>query len=210
MNSYGREDLNILADEELVCMAKEGSGSAYDFLIEKYRDLAKTIAKKYFIAGGDNEDVIQEGMIGIFKAVRDYDEGKNASFRTFATLCIERQIQTAVSGANREKHKILNESISINLPTKDAGDEAGTNEVEMGSVIPSPGSDNPENLTLLRESFAELRKLSEVVLSDLEMQVFQGLVEGKSYREIAEALGKSPKSIDNAVQRVKRKLGVNN
>lgn len=209
MSILDREELNILTDEEIVRMAKEGSGSAYDFLIEKYRNLAKQIARKYFIAGADNDDVIQEGTIGIFKAVRDYDENKTASFGTFVTLCIERQIQTAVSGANREKHKILNESISIDAPATSVDGEAAE-DLEIGAVIPAKGSGDPEEVALLRETFAELRRQSQLVLSDLEMKVFNEMLRGRTYKEIAEELKKSPKSIDNAVQRVKRKLGLNN
>ena len=106
-------DLNVLTDESIVKMAQEGSNTAYEYLINKYKESAKMKSKSYFIAGADNEDVIQEGMIGIFKAVRDFDEEKDASFRTFAELCINRQILNAIKGANRQKHQILNESVSL-------------------------------------------------------------------------------------------------
>ena len=108
-------DLNVLTDESIVKMAQEGSGTAYEYLIDKYKELAKIKSKTYYIAGGDNEDVIQEGMIGIFKAIRDFDENKDASFRTFAELCINRQIVNAIKGANRQKHQILNESVPLHM-----------------------------------------------------------------------------------------------
>ena len=112
------KDLNILTDESIVKMAQEGSSTAYEYLINKYKELAKKKSKSYFIAGGDMEDVVQEGMIGIFKAIRDYDETQEASFRTFAELCVNRQIITAIKAANRQKHQILNEYVSLNAQSE--------------------------------------------------------------------------------------------
>ena len=203
------DDLNILTDETVIRMAREGSGSAYDILISKYKDLAKSIARKYYISGADNEDVVQEGMIGIFKAIRDYDIEGSVPFKPFASLCIERQIQTAVNGANREKHKILNESISLSVGAMASDDESqeGVSELSIVGAISASKVDEPEELTLIRETFSELQELSRENLSKFEVKVFDKLVHGKTYREIAEEMGKSPKSVDNAIQRIKKKIG---
>ena len=195
------EKNNILTDEEILKMAAEGSNSAYEFMLLKYRNLVKTIARKYYIAGADNEDVIQEGTIGLFKAIRDFDDEGGSSFGTFARLCIERQIQTAVSGANRDKHKILNESVPLDSA-------AGSEEAIAAESIPAGPKDDPEDLTLMRESISAIIELSEKVLSPLEARVFRGLMGGKDYKDIASDLGKSPKSIDNAIQRIRRKIQV--
>ena len=195
------EKNNILTDEEILKMAAEGSNSAYEFMLLKYRNLVKTIARKYYIAGADNEDVIQEGTIGLFKAIRDFDDEGGSSFGTFARLCIERQIQTAVSGANRDKHKILNESVPLDSAV-------GSEEAIAAESIPAGPKDDPEDLTLMRESISAIIELSEKVLSPLEARVFRGLMSGKDYKDIASDLGKSPKSIDNAIQRIRRKIQV--
>ena len=202
------KDFNILTDESIVRMAREGSGYAYDILISKYKDLAKTIARKYYINGADNEDVVQEGMIGIFKAIRDYDLDGTVPFKGFAGLCIERQIQTAVSGANREKHKILNESLPLYVTnsTEDGEDET-LPERNIAETISATKANEPEQAAVLRENLLELRALCRERLSELEKNVFNMLMEGKGYKEIAAELGKSPKSIDNAIQRIKKKIG---
>ena len=202
-------ELNILTDEEVVLMAREGSNSAYDILISKYKDFAKTIARKYYINGADNEDVVQEGMTGIFKAIRDFDADGKVPFKSFAALCIERQIQTAVSGANREKHKILNESIPL---FSAAADEDETNlegipESSIADTLVASKSEEPEKFAMLKETFIELSEISKESLSGFEIQVFNGLIQGKTYKEIADELAKAPKSIDNAIQRIKKKIG---
>lgn len=201
-------NMNILSDEELVCMAKEGSSSASEFLIDKYRALAKTIARKYYIAGADNEDVVQEGMIGIFKAVRSFDPEGGSGFYTFVSLCIERQIQNAVSGANREKHRPLNESIPLFPKSDEEGNSQDALESEILNQMTTPEEEEPEKLALLRETFTELKALSKEVLSPLEEEVFSGMLQGKTYKEIAEEMGREPKSIDNAMQRIRRKIGI--
>ncbi len=207
-------DLNILTDEAVVRMAKEGSNYAYDILISKYRDLAKNVARKYYINGADNEDVIQEGMIGIFKAIRDFDVDENVPFKSFAGLCIERQIQTAVSGANREKHKILNESLPLftgstveDIDAQDGYSEISISEVNLADSIYASKTDEPEKFALIKETLSELQEISRESLSGLETQVFNKLIQGKTYREIAEEMSRSPKSVDNAIQRIKKKIG---
>ena len=196
-------DLNVLTDESIVKMAQEGSSTAYEYLIDKYKELAKIKSKTYFIAGGDNEDVIQEGMIGIFKAVRDYDEEKNASFRTFAELCINRQNVNAIKGANRQKHQILNESVSLN-----AGEELENEDVQplaerLASANPD---DDPEAMMLMKEVVDYLKANDRDIFSPLESKVWGEMLKGKTYREIALVLRKSPKTIDNAMQRIKKKI----
>lgn len=200
------DERNILSDSEIVKMAREGSSSAYEFLIAKYRGLAKTIARKYYITGGDNEDVIQEGMIGIFKAVRDYNEELGSSFYSFANLCIERQIQTAVKGANREKHKILNESYSLDSQDDEEQTSYGEGIRRSPLDVPDDESKGPENLAVLKDTLEHIEGLSKKVLSTMESKVFSGMLQGKSYIDIAKELNKTPKSIDNAIQRIKKKL----
>ena len=198
-----KEDLKNyidLKDEEVVELAQGGNGAASDFLIDKYKDMAKTIAQKYYITGADREDVVQEGMIGIFKAIRNYSLGEGSAFKSFAYLCIERQIQTAVTVANREKHKILNESLSLD------GDSDEDNSKVMG--VPGSKSLEPEKITLIKETVEELEDQARTEFSPLEQRVFSGMMQGKTYKEIAAELGKPAKSIDNAMQRIKRKISL--
>lgn len=194
--------LNILADEAVVRMAQEGSATAYEYLIQKYREVAKIKARTYYIAGGDNEDAVQEGMIGIFKAVRDYEPGAGASFSSFLELCVDRQIKTAMSGANRRKHKILTESVSLVL-------QEGENEngnPDIAHMMTAGREDEPENAALIKEAVELMRKAGEERLSRFERRVWNEMLKGETYREIADVLQKSPKTIDNAIQRIKKKI----
>lgn len=190
------KEFNLLSDDSIVKMAQEGSSTAYEFLIQKYREMAKKKARKYYISGGDNDDVMQEGMIGIFKAIRDFDDAAGSPFAAFAELCVERQIQTAITGANREKHRALNESVSLSQ------EEASEDKIE----IPDSKGNEPEKMTLFREAVDALFSEAEAKLSAMEKKVFHGIMQGKSYTEISKELGKSPKSIDNATQRIKKKI----
>lgn len=195
-------DLNVLTDESIVKMAQEGSSTAYEYLIGKYKDLVKVKSKSYYIAGADNEDVIQEGMIGIFKAVRDFDEEKDASFRTFAELCINRQILNAIKGANRQKHQILNESVSLS-----AGEDGEEEHSSLADRIASANPDtDPEAMMLMREVVEYLKENNQDIFSPLESQIWNEMLKGKSYREIAFTLRKTTKTVDNAIQRIKRKI----
>lgn len=194
-------NLRTRTDEELVRAAREGDPAAEEYLIEKYRGLAKEKSKTYFIMGADAEDVIQEGMIGIFKAIRDFDEEGESSFRTFAELCITRQIQTAVQGANRKKHQILNNSLSLNQEKDDQGDGASIIDRISGAQTADPAA-----MAINAELMSALQDGRGPGLSSLESQVWQCLQKGMTYREIASALGRSPKSIDNAIQRVRKKI----
>lgn len=187
---------NLLSDDSIVKMAQEGSSTAYEFLIAKYREMAKKKARKYYIVGGDNDDVMQEGMIGIFKAIRDFDQASGTPFAAFAELCVERQIQSAITGANREKHKPLNESVSLSTEV----------ENEEKIEIPANKGDEPEKLALFREALNALFDEASHKLSKMEQDVFRGIMQGKTYIEIAEEIHKTPKSIDNAIQRIKKKI----
>lgn len=194
--------LNILADEAVVRMAQEGSATAYEYLIQKYREVAKIKARTYYIAGGDNEDAVQEGMIGIFKAVRDYEPGDGASFSSFLELCVDRQIKTAMSGANRRKHKILTESVSLVLQEG----ESENGNPDIAHMMTAGREDEPENAALIKEAVELMRKAGEERLSRFERRVWNEMLKGETYREIADVLQKSPKTIDNAIQRIKKKI----
>ena len=190
-----------LSDEELVDQVHLGNTNALDYLITKYRLFVKVKARSYFLIGADKEDIIQEGMIGLYKAIRDFKGDKLASFRAFAELCITRQIITAIKTATRQKHIPLNSYISLDKPIYDEDSER-----TLMDVITSPLSDNPEHLMINREEYSRLEGQMSEVLSDLEQQVLVLYLEGRSYNEISSLLSRSTKSIDNALQRIKRKL----
>ncbi|MGE7022333.1 RNA polymerase sporulation sigma factor SigH [Solibacillus cecembensis] len=190
-----------LTDEAIVGQVHQGNSDALDFLISKYRLFVKAKARSYFLIGADKEDIIQEGMIGLYKAIRDFKEDKLASFRAFAELCITRQIITAIKTATRQKHIPLNSYISLDKPIYDEESER-----TLMDVITSPISEDPEHLIINREDYSHLEKKMGEVLSELEQQVLIRYLEGQSYNEISEELNRHVKSIDNALQRVKRKL----
>lgn len=205
MRSEGREmenkDLNILTDESVVKMAQEGSNTAYEFLIKKYKELAKNKAKIYYIAGGDKEDVIQEGMIGIFKAIRDFDDTKETSFSTFAELCVNHQIINAIKSANRQKHKILNESVSLSAVGGEEGDP-----VPLWEKLASEPASNPETLMLMKEITEFLKAEGSRLFSPFEKKVWSEMLQGKNYKEIAVKYHRSAKAVDNAMQRIRKKI----
>ena len=191
-----------IRDEELIRRSREGDEAASSELMSRYKAVVRNRASSYFMAGADQEDLIQEGMIGVFKAIRDYDEKKGASFRTFAELCIQRQIISAVKGASRMKHAPLNESVSLNRPVSDGDDGAGPLEELLADEIDT----NPEKMLLLREDMSYISQNIDDILSTLELQVWKMYVNGCSYREIAEKLDKTSKGVDSAIQRAKKKL----
>lgn len=193
--------LHILTDEQLVKMSQEGSETAEEILIEKYKSLVKNKAKAYYIAGADNEDVVQEGMIGLFKAIRSYDANKEAAFKTYADTCINSQIITAIKKANRRKHQPLNESISLNSEVSE-----GDWETTMQDVLEGSGENDPEAMALAREIAESLQEAGSEIFSDFEWKVWSEKLKGHDYQEIAEILQRSPKSIDNALQRIKKKI----
>ena len=189
------------SDEELVEQVHLGNTNALDYLITKYLLFVKVKARSYFLIGADKEDIIQEGMIGLYKAIRDFKGDKLASFRAFAELCITRQIITAIKTATRQKHIPLNSYVSLDKPIYDEDSER-----TLMDVIKSPLSDNPEHLMINREEYSRLEGQMSEVLSELEQQVLVLYLEGRSYNEISSLLDRSTKSIDNALQRIKRKL----
>lgn len=191
-----------MTDEELIAEIKEHCDStALDYLINKYRNFVRSKARSYFLIGADREDIIQEGMIGFYKAVRDFRDDKLSSFRAFAELCVTRQIITAIKTATRQKHIPLNSYISLNKPIYDEDSDRTLLDVLSGAR----GS-NPEELVISQEEFLDIEKRMEEILSDLEWKVLMSYLDGKSYQEIAVDLHRHVKSIDNALQRVKRKL----
>lgn len=192
---------HLLLDEEVVEFAREGDEYALEYLINKYRNFVRAKARSYFLIGADREDIIQEGMIGLYKAIRDFRMDKLSSFRAFAELCITRQIITAIKTATRQKHIPLNSYVSLNKPIYDEDSDRTLLDVISGSKI-----SDPEELIISREEFDDIEEKMGEILSSLEWKVLMSYLEGKSYQEIAEDLKRHVKSIDNALQRVKRKL----
>jgi len=190
-----------MPDEDLVRSAKNGDSLAADFLIGKYRNFVRVKAKAYFLIGADREDIIQEGMIGLYKAIRDFRADKLSSFRAFAELCITRQIITAIKTATRQKHIPLNSYISLNKPIYDEDSDR-----TLLDVISSIKVSDPEELVINQEASTTMRERIRKNLSELEHKVLTAYLEGKSYQEMANELNRHVKSIDNALQRVKRKL----
>lgn len=190
-----------LIDEEMVELAKTGDSMAQEYLINKYKNFVRAKARSYFLIGADREDIIQEGMIGLFKAIRDFKGDKLASFRAFAELCITRQIITAIKTATRKKHIPLNSYVSLNKPIYDEDSDRTLLDVITGTRI-----SDPEELIINREEFDDIEEKMGEILSSLEWEVLMSYLQGKSYQEIAVELDRHVKSIDNALQRVKRKL----
>lgn len=188
-------------DEKMVKLAHAGDREAEEALIQKYKPLVKKRAASYYMAGADRDDVIQEGMIGVFKAIRDYDEEKGASFSTFAELCINRQIVTAIKAASRHKHAPLNNSMSLS-GTLSEGDDTSTLE----DIIVSNTSEDPEAMLLLREDLDYIGRNGEQLFSPLERKVWDLYLQGKSYSEIASLTGKTTKAVDNAISRARKKV----
>ncbi|MGB9662387.1 MAG: RNA polymerase sporulation sigma factor SigH [Moorellaceae bacterium] len=191
----------VMGDEEIVSLAQEGDDVAQEYLINKYRNFVRAKARSYFLVGADREDIIQEGMIGLYKAIRDFRGDKLSSFRAFAELCITRQIITAIKTATRQKHIPLNSYVSLNKPVYDEDSDRTLLDIISGSKIA-----DPEELIISREEFDNIEEKMGEILSSLEWQVLMSYLEGKSYQEIAVDLRRHVKSIDNALQRVKRKL----
>jgi RNA polymerase sporulation-specific sigma factor len=189
-------------DEDLVRCAREGDDRALAGLLDKYRGFARSKARSYFLVGADREDIVQEGMIGLYKAIRDYNPDMQTSFRAFAELCITRQIITAIKTATRQKHGPLNNYVSFSRPvlTDDEGERC------LGDMLPVVAVSDPADLVISAERIRALQEHFDTVLSDLEAEVLRLYVDGKSYQEIAEVLQRHVKSIDNALQRIKRKL----
>jgi RNA polymerase sporulation-specific sigma factor len=188
-------------DEEWVELAKAGDITALEYLINKYKNFVRAKARSYFLIGADREDIIQEGMIGLYKAIRDFRGDKLSSFRAFAELCVTRQIITAIKTATRQKHIPLNSYVSLNKPIYDEESDRTLIDVISGARM-----SDPEELIISREEFDDIEEKIGEILSALEREVLMAYLDGKSYQEIAIELRRHVKSIDNALQRVKRKL----
>ena len=192
-----------VTDEELILRIREGENTITDFIMEKYKNLVKSKAKSMYILGADREDLIQEGMIGLFKAVRDYDMGRDASFFTFAELCISRQMYTAVQASRRKKHIPLNTYISLYGGSRET---EGGEETNLLQSLASKVDVNPEDLLIDKENAQQLEKQIEKELSPFENQVLDLYLTGMGYVQIAKVLGKDEKSTDNALSRIKGKV----
>lgn len=190
-----------IADEVMVEVAKDGDLEALEYLIKKYKNFVRAKARSYFLIGADREDIVQEGMIGLYKAIRDFKPDKLASFRAFAELCITRQIITAIKTATRQKHIPLNSYVSLNKPIYDEESDRTLLDVISGHKVT-----DPEELVISREELGHIEEKIGEILSDLEWNVLTLYLQGRSYQEIACDLDRHVKSIDNALQRVKRKL----
>ncbi len=196
-----QKDFSTLSDEQLVSMSVNGDTEAEEEIFNRYKNYVKSKARTYYLIGADNDDIVQEGMIGLYKAVRDFNPDKNITFKTFADVCITRQILTAIRTANRNKHNPLNGSISMNAPV--FNEDSGTtvmNLIQQGSMS------NPEEIFIIDESLREIKKEISKKLSSFENQVLELYLDGSSYVEISETMDKSIKSVDNALQRIKKKL----
>ena len=195
------QDYDSMTDEQVVKLAQGTDSQALEYLLNKYKNFVRTKARSYFLIGADHEDIVQEGMIGLYKSIRDYKEEKLSSFRAFAELCITRQIITAIKTATRQKHIPLNSYISLNKPIYEEDSDR-----TLLDVITEEGLSNPEDMMIDREDLSVIEGRIGQMLSGLEKQVLVRYMEGKSYVEIADEMGRHVKSIDNALQRIKRKL----
>lgn len=195
MDSYQNQ-----TDEELITALRNGEQEITDYLMNKYKNLVRKKAKALYLIGGDTDDLIQEGMIGLFKAVRDYRPDKDSSFYHFADLCIARQMYTAVEASNRKKHAPLNSYVPLYADTPDA------DGVQLGDVLGSMDESNPENLFINRENLKDFQEKVNKNLSSMEKAVLTYYLQGFGYVQIAELMECEPKSVDNALQRIKKKL----
>ena len=197
---FPKEQFANLTDEELICMSKEGDKKALNYLIEKYTDIVNMKVSKYFIVGAERDDIMQEGLIGLFKAIKCYSDEKQSSFKTFANLCIERQLQTAIKSSNRQKHMPLNSYVSLNMSAYDENEDTSLLE-----VLNSKTMEDPLDTITKKEYYKFVEDRMDENLSDFEKQVLHRFTQGESYSQIAEKLDTPVKSIDNAIQRIRKK-----
>jgi len=194
-------EFNMLTDETIVEYARDGNSEAAEYLIHKYKNFVRSKARSYFLVGADREDIIQEGMIGLYKAIRDFRRDKQVYFRSFAELCVTRQIITAIKTATRQKHIPLNSYVSLNKPIYDEESDRTLMDVLSGNHVA-----DPEEMFISHEEMQDMESEMTGALSDLEMKVLVSYLDGRSYQEIADDLDRHIKSIDNALQRIKRKV----
>ena len=191
-----------MTDEDLVVKVKEGDKSAQNILFERYKEIVNMKANKFFIIGAEREDMAQEGLIGLYKAVKSFDNTKQNSFKTFANLCIERQLITAIKSSNRQKNIPLNSSFSLNLSAYDEGDDT-----EVLEILDTKTAEDPLDTITKKEYFEYVENKIDESLSSFEKQVLNRYIQGESYNDIAERLDTPIKSVDNAIQRIRKKAG---
>jgi len=201
---YTNDDLNNKTDNELVASAKNGNEEALECLFNKYKELVNMKVSKYFIIGAEREDIVQEGMIGLYKAVKNYEDDKQNSFKSFANLCIERQLITAIKTSNRQKHIPLNSSLSLNTPVYENDEDASLMEVFNSKI-----AEDPLDTITKKEYYKIVGSKIDKHLSDFEKKVLTRFAAGESYVKIAEKLDSPVKSIDNAIQRIRKKASKN-
>ena len=192
-----------IEDEELINQVKNGDKNALEYLISKYKEMVESKVNKYFIIGAEKEDIVQEGLIGLYKAIKDYKVDKQNSFKSFANLCIERQLITAIKSSNRQKHMPLNSYLSLNMPVYNNEDE--NNETELLEIFNSNVVEDPLDTITKREYYSDVESVIDTSLSSFEKKVLSRYVQGESYVQIAEKLDAQVKSVDNAIQRIRKK-----
>ncbi len=200
-----KQDYSKYTDEEIIARCHRGEDQAVDYLLEKYKPLVRKKARALYLIGGDNDDLIQEGMIALYKAIREFDAGRQGSFSGFAGLCIEHQLYNVIKGANRKKNSPLNSYISLYSPTENV-DENSSFRATLADTLQASELINPEDILIDQENVMDLEYAIEHNLSPFERNVVKLYMDGYNYQQIAEKLQKSPKSIDNALQRIKKKL----
>lgn len=196
-------DYNNMSDEELLDSIRADDKRALEFLICKYKDLVNSKVNKYFIIGAEKEDIIQEGLIGLYKAIKDYKSDKQNSFKSFANLCIERQLITAIKSSNRQKHIPLNSYLSLNMPAYEDSD--GNNDTEVMEILDANIIEDPLDTITKKEYISNVENVIDTSLSDFEKKVLNRYIQGESYVKIAEKLDAPVKSVDNAIQRIRKK-----
>ncbi len=202
MDKISNENFASFSDEDLAVLAQQGSDKALDFLLSKYFVYVRSKSLSYYIVGADRDDIIQEGMIGLFKAVRDFSSERGVSFRTFADVCVTRQIITAVKNASRQKHAPLNFYVSLNKPMSDDDDDSST----IADILRQEQNMSPEEILIKKEDADILGSEMNRLLSNFELEVLSLYLRGNSYSDIARLIGREPKSVDNALQRIKKKF----
>ena len=199
---YTTNQYNQLSDEKIVSLIKEGDEKALSYLLEKYKNLVNTKVGKYFIIGAEKEDIVQEGMIGLFKAIQNFNQEKQNTFKSFANICIERQLITAIKSSNRQKHMPLNSYLSLNTAAYDNNEE---DSVELIDTFNSKTIEDPLETVMKKEYYKEIENAVNKSLSKFEKQVLDRFIKGESYTIIAQKLEAPVKSVDNAIQRIRKK-----
>ena len=194
-------ELQLLPDDKLAALAQSGNLDAEEALLKKYKDAVRIKANMYYMAGADEDDVMQEGMIGLMKAIRQYSPEREASFGTFAGICITRQIISAIRSADRDKHKALNTSVSLSRPLK-----TGNEEVTLADTLSSGTGESPEEMLIFKDIVYYILHNGDNIFSEFEMNVLSEFIKGNDYEKIADKLGKNVKSVDNAMQRTRKKI----